>query len=134
MNITNILFSAYLAFGQPVPNSREVVRYGGIQAIHADGTMSLRMSETGREERTENGAKHVVVSCRDEAYPFELTRHFVRWDDCDVAETWVEIRHDEEGPVRLVRTDSFAAEIPGATDGIRPSADCESATSRIHLR
>ena len=119
MSITNILFSAYLAFGQPIPNSREVVRYGGIQAIHADGTLTLRMSETGRKERAKNGARHIVVFCRDEAYPLYLTRHFVLWDDCDVAETWIEIKHDEEGPVRLVRTDSFAAEIPEATNEIR---------------
>ena len=119
MNITNILFSAYLAFGQPVPERpREVVRYGGIQAIHADGTLTLRLTETGREERTENGARHLVVTSRDEDYPFFLTRHFVRWDDCDVAETWVEIRHDEEGPVRLVRTDSFAAELPGVPKSV----------------
>ena len=119
MDITNILFSAYLAFGQPVPERpREVVRYGGIQAIHADGTLTLRLTETGREERTENGSRHLVVTSRDEDYPFSLTRHFVRWDDCDVAETWVEIRHDEEGPVRLVRSDSFAAALPGVPETV----------------
>ena len=37
MNVTNIALSAFLAFGQPVPNSREVIQYGGVQAIHADG-------------------------------------------------------------------------------------------------
>ena len=119
MDITNILFSAYLAFGQPVPERpREVIRYGGIQAIHADGTLTLRLTETGREERRENGARHLVVTSRDEDYPFFLTRHFVRWDDCDVAETWVEIRHDEEGPVRLVRSDSFAATLPGVPETV----------------
>ena len=119
MNITNIVLSAYLAFGQPVPNTREVVRYGGVQAIHADGGLSLRMTETDRREVLSANGRHVVVESRDESYPVYLTRHVVFHGDCDVVETWVEIRHEEEGPVRLVKMDSFAAEIPGATNEVR---------------
>jgi len=59
MDITNIVLSAFLAFGQPVTNSREVVRYGGVQAIHADGCLTFRMSEPVRTERTEAGARHI---------------------------------------------------------------------------
>jgi len=93
MDLTNIVLSAFLAFGQPVANTREVVRYGGVQAIHADGCLTLRMSEPMRTECAEKGARHIVLKSRDESYPFFLARHVIFRDDCDVAETWVEIRH-----------------------------------------
>ena len=119
MSITNIALSAFLAFGQTIPNSRDVVRYGGIQAIHADGGLSLRLTEPVRKEHDEAGVRHVVLESRDEMYPFFLTRHVVFHDDCDVVETWTEILHEERGPVRLVKMDSFAAEIPGATNEVQ---------------
>ena len=118
IGITNIALSAYLAFGQPVANTREVVRYGGLQAIHADGTLSLRMTEPTRRVEDIAGGVHVVSESGDESYPFFLTRHAVFHDDCDVVETWIEIRHDEEGPVRLVRMDSFASELPWKPDEV----------------
>ena len=127
------MLSAYLAFGQTIPNSREIVRYGGVQAVHADGALTLRMRELDRTESSARGSRHVVIRSRDEDYPFFLTRHIVFWDDCDVAETWTEIRHAEEGAVRLVRMDSFAAEIPGPI----PSTACSSSGARrssIRLR
>ena len=120
INITNIVLSAYFAFGQPIAHSRRhIERYGGIQAIHADGGLTLRLKETGRTQTNEGGSRHIVITSRDEVYPFYLTRHAVFHDDCDVAETWVEIRHDEKGPVRLVKTDSYAAELPGVTGKVK---------------
>ena len=121
MDLNSILYAGYLtvaAFGQTVPGTREVVRYAGMQAIHADGNLSLRIVEEGRTESREGLSTHVRTTYRDESYPFFITRHVVRWDDCDVAETWVEIRHDEEGSVRLVRSDSFAAELPGVPKSV----------------
>ena len=112
LNITNILLSTYFAFGQPDAREWNIERYGGVQAVHADGTVTLRMAETGRRETVEGTARHIVLESRDETYPFFVTRHVVIWNDTDVAETWVEIRHDEEGPVRLLKMDSLAAEIP----------------------
>ena len=112
LNITNILLSTYFAFGQPDAREWNIERYGGIQAVHADGTVTLRMTETGRRETVEGAARHIVLGSRDETYPFFVTRHVVIWNDTDVAETWVEFRHDEEGPVRLLKMDSLAAEIP----------------------
>ena len=119
MNVTNIVLSSFLAFGQPIANTREIVRYAGVQAIHADGCLSLRMTKPVRTESVAAGARHVVLESRDEVYPFFLARHAVFYDDCDVVETWMEIRHEEAGPVRLAKMDSFAAELPGATNEIR---------------
>ena len=33
------------------------------------------------------------------------------WSDCAAVETWVEIRHEERGTVKLIRADSFAAPV-----------------------
>ena len=115
MDINTILTAGYLlvaVYGQP-EGSREIVRYAGVQTLHADGSATLRIQETGKEEKRDGAATHQTVTYRDEVYPFFITRHFVRWDDCDVVETWIDIRHDEPGPVKLIKMDSFAAVIPG---------------------
>ena len=114
MDINTILTAGYLlvaVYGQP-QGAREIVRYAGVQALHADGAATLRIQELGKDEKREGAASHQTVSYKDELYPFFITRHFVRWDDCDVVETWIDIRHDEPGPVKLIKMDSFAAVIP----------------------
>ncbi len=112
MNGMEIALAGYLVFGQVIPGGqKEIVKHAGLQVIHADGAVTLRLKETGRREVEEKGAKHVVISLEDEARPFRVVRHVRAWDDVDAVETWVEISHDESGPVRLVRADSFASAI-----------------------
>ena len=41
------------------------------------------------------------------------------WDDCGAVEAWLEIRHDEPEPVRLVRADSFASRVDVKADAVR---------------
>ena len=51
MDIMSIAMASYLAFGQPIAgkgNAEAIVRYGGLQAIHADGVTTLRIAETDR--------------------------------------------------------------------------------------
>ena len=82
MDLFDVILSSYLAFGQLIPQGQqEIVKYGGVQAIHADGSVTLRLKETAREEKSEPGARHVVVRLRDEHYPFEVTRHVRSWSD-----------------------------------------------------
>ena len=120
MNLFDVILSSYLVFGQLIPQGQqEIVKYGGVQAIHADGSVTLRLKETAREEKTEAGSRHVIVRLRDEHYPFEVTRHVRSWSDCSAVETWAEIRHQEEGPVRLLKMDSLAAVIPEDTAVVR---------------
>ncbi len=83
-------------------------KHGGIQVIHADGAVSLRLAETGREETEDAESKTVSIRFKDENYPFEVTRRVKTWRDCGTVETWVEIRHSESGAVRLIHADSTA--------------------------
>ena len=114
MNGLELALSGYLAFGQLIPSGQvEIQKYAGIQAIHADGAVTLRLKETGRQEDTaEDGGKYIVIKLDDEAYPFHVTRHVKTWPDCSAVETWVEIRHEEPAPVKLLKMDSFAAAVP----------------------
>ena len=110
-----IALSGYLAFGQLIPTGQvEIQKYAGIQAIHADGAVTLRLNETGRQETEEDGGKHIVITLDDAAYPFHVTRHVKTWPDCSAVETWVEIRHEENAPVKLLKMDSFATSVPFA--------------------
>ena len=94
MTTIEIALAGYLAFGQLIPRGQqEIVKHAGLQVIHADGAVTLRLKETGREEKTEGAAKLVVIRMKDEHYPFEVVRYVRSWNDCDAVETWVEVRH-----------------------------------------
>lgn len=112
MNVVEIALAGYLAFGQLIPHGQqEIVKHGGLQVIHADGAVTLRLKETSRRETSMEGGKHTVISLEDETRPFTVTRHVRSWNDVEAVETWVELRHSEKGPVKLVRADSFASKV-----------------------
>ena len=112
MTTLEIAMAGYLAFGQLISSGQqEIVKHAGLQAIHSDGAVTLRLKETGRAETVEGQSKTVRIDMADEYYPFEVARYVRSWDDCDAVETWVEIRHSEPGPVRLVQADSFASRV-----------------------
>ena len=51
MTALEIALAGFLVFGQPVVGRHpDIVKYAGLQAIHSDGAVSLRLAETGREE------------------------------------------------------------------------------------
>jgi hypothetical protein len=87
--------------------------------MHADGAVTLRLEEAGREETAEGSSKTVTIRMKDERYPFEVTRHVRTWGDCAAVETWAEIRHGETGAVRLVRADSLAAPVAVKSETVR---------------
>ena len=112
MNGVEIALAGYLAFGQLIPHGQqEIVKHAGLQVLHADGAVTLRLKETGREKRAEGGAEVTTIRLVDELYPFEVTRYVKSWNDCDAVETWVEVRHSETGPVKLLKADSFASAV-----------------------
>ena len=120
MTATSIALAGYLAFGQTTGSYYEaIVKHCGLQTIHADGAVTLRLAEVGREEAADAASKTTVIRLKDEYYPFEVTRYVKSWNDCGAVETWVEIRHSEPGPVRLLRADSFASQVDVKTDVVR---------------
>ena len=121
MNGVEIALAGYLAFGQLIPQGQqEIVKHAGLQVLHADGAVTLRLKEAGREKRAEDGAEVTTIRLVDELYPFEVTRHVKSWNDCDAVETWVEVRHSETGPVKLLKADSFASpvDVPAKEVGV----------------
>lgn len=113
MTGVEIALAGLLAYGQVIPVAqKEIVKHAGLQAIHADGALTLRLVETGRTEAEgDDGSKTVTINLRDEHYPFFVTRHVKTWKDCGAVETWYEIRHDEPSSVKLIRADSFASRV-----------------------
>ena len=98
MTALEIALAGYLAFGQLTGNSYEAItKHSGLQVIHADGAVTLRLKELKIEnvECKIDGSRTVAIRLRDEHYPFEVTRYVRSWDDCAAVETWVEIRHEE---------------------------------------
>ena len=137
MTAFEIALAGYLAFGQPTGNYYEaIVKHSGLQVIHADGAVTLRLAEQGREETGGDGAKTVVIRMKDEHYPFEVVRYVKSWDDCAAVETWMEIRHSEPGPVRLVRADSLATVVKAdgvAVENLRPTGDVDTPVRILSL-
>ncbi len=120
MTALEIAMAGCLAFGQPTGNYYEAITtHRGLQVIHADGAVTLRLREEGRETREEINGKTNAIRMKDERYPFKLTRYVRTWNDCAAVETWAEIRHFEPGPVRLVRADSFASPVVVTSDVVR---------------
>jgi alpha-galactosidase len=135
MTAWNIALAGYLAFGQVIPSyQKEIVKHAGLQVIHADGAVTLRLKETGREETKTDGGRTLVIRLTDERYPFEVTRFVRSWNDCAAVETWVQIRHGESGPVKLIRADSFAAPVPVRASTVRVRSLSGDWGSEAHLR
>ena len=113
MTTIEIALAGYLAFGQLIPHGHHgaIVKHAGLQVIHDDGAVTLRLKEEGREEKSEGAAKVVAIRLKDEHYPFEVVRYVRGWNDCDAVETWAEVRHSEAGPVKLIQADSFASRV-----------------------
>ena len=82
MTALEIALAGYLAFGQLTGNSYEAItKHSGLQVIHADGAVTLRLRERGtgnppspRLRRTSgervvengDGSKTIVIRMRDE--------------------------------------------------------------------
>ena len=106
----------YPAFGSSRggPGCEQGDARGALQVRHADGDCSTDWMCVG--VRAE-GVRRATVEYADNAHPsFRAVQHFVAHRDCDVFETWVELRHGEAGPVALSRMDSFCLEMSGLGD------------------
>ena len=74
MTAFDLAMAGYLAFGQPTGNYYEAItKHAGLQAIHPDGAVTLRLAEVGREELAAAQLKQiryngVKVSLNSEGY------------------------------------------------------------------
>lgn len=88
-------------------------KFGGLAVIHADGVTSTDLVAQGAKTLDDKpGVSHLVFEFKDPVYPFFVTQHFRAVEASDVVETWIEIRHTESAPVKLVRMDSVALVFP----------------------
>ena len=80
-----------------------------IQVVHADGNTSTELAYVSHETRAvDRNVTATRIRLRDKVYPLTVTLHFEAYRAEDVIKQWVEIAHDEPGPVRLSRFASAA--------------------------
>ena len=81
-----------------------------VQATHADGNTSTDLIYTRHTtSELDAGVTLTRIELRDPAYPLFVTLCFKAYAREDVIEQWMEIRHEESGPVALSR---FASSAP----------------------
>ena len=104
--------AAYSVYGEKALG-QGINKFGGLQVTHADGVLTTWL-EAVKAETVEDapGATHLVLTQKDKVYPFYVIQHFRALAACDVIETWVELRNEESGAVRLGRMDSLAIDLP----------------------
>ncbi|MEZ5382474.1 MAG: alpha-galactosidase [Microthrixaceae bacterium] len=100
----------------PVAGGADPFRPPALAITHADGTLTTRPVARSETRSDEPGGTHVVVSCRDELCALRVEHHLRTHPDSGVLEQWVEVEHDEPGPVLLTGYDSMAPLMLAASD------------------
>jgi len=76
-----------------------------VRATHNDGNPSLELKYISHSfEKSSGGNSDINLSriiLKDPVYPFEVTLIFKTYDNEDVIEQWVEIKHSEKKPVTI---------------------------------
>ncbi|MDE6156976.1 MAG: alpha-galactosidase, partial [Muribaculaceae bacterium] len=87
---------AYPVFGMDTFNAYTLA------ATHADGSMATDVRvDSVSEENGDDGSTVTKVTLKDTIYPFFIDVCYRTWPDCDVIETWIEVRHTEKKAVTL---------------------------------
>ena len=81
----------------------QCARETALQVTHNDGNMSLELIVEAVRRESRDGGEITAIDTRDKFYPFYVTICYKTYPDCDVIETWTEIRHKEKKPVTLYR-------------------------------
>ena len=75
-----------------------------MSVTHADGNMTTAVEVTGITSTTApDGATVTTVAMRDKVYPFDLNVNYRTYPGEDVIETWVDVKNNEKGTVKLNR-------------------------------
>ncbi len=78
-----------------------------LQIVHADGNTSTTLLYDSLTRTNETDGREMIrIRLHDPAYPFEAVLCFRTHRDVDVIEQWMEIHHQESGPVKLERMTS----------------------------
>lgn len=103
----------YSVYGSDNDRRGTMNKFGGLAVIHADGVTSTDLKAVSAKT-VDDGTDivHLVFELKDRVYPFYVIQHFRAAVASDVIESWVEIRHDEDKPVKLIRMDSVALVFP----------------------
>lgn len=83
----------------------DALRPPALRVTHADGTLSTRLA---LHEVAVADTDHLVVVCVDELLPFTVEHHVRTHAVSGVVEQWLEVHHNENGPVTLIDYDSIA--------------------------
>ncbi|MFZ4434478.1 MAG: glycoside hydrolase family 36 N-terminal domain-containing protein, partial [Microthrixaceae bacterium] len=100
---------AHPTWGGPDP-----FRPPALRVTHADGTLTTRLRWDHVERAPEDGAagvptdELVTLYTVDELFPLRVRFRFRTHRASGVLEQWVEVDHDEDGPVTLGDYDSLA--------------------------
>ena len=105
--------ATYSVYGSDNDRRGTMNKFGGLAVIHADGVTSTDLKAVSAKSVDDDpDITHFVFELKDRVYPFYVLQHFRAAVVSDVIETWVEIRHDESAPVKLIRMDSVALVFP----------------------
>ena len=75
-----------------------------MSVTHADGNMTTDVEVTGVETKNDtDGSTVTTISMRDKVYPFDLNVNYRTYPGEDVIETWVDVKNNEQGTVKLNR-------------------------------
>jgi len=92
----------------PTWGAGDGLRRPALRVTHADGTLTTRLAVDSVRREPDGAGEHVVIVCRDDRYPLQVEHHFRTRPGSQVLEQWIELEHDEDGPVRLFDYDSIA--------------------------
>ena len=79
-----------------------------LRVTHHDGTLSTRLVLDAATTHPVDGGVHHVVALRDELVSLRVELHLRTHVASGVLEQWVEVEHDQPGPIRLHDYDSIA--------------------------
>ncbi len=106
---TSMYQSAYTASG-----TRNLLE-PAISVEHGDGNQSLDLKYVRHETKKINDNQtEVIISLRDEVYPFFVELHYVTNYKENVIEQWSVLRHQEKKPVKLHKYASANLSLKGA--------------------
>lgn len=75
-----------------------------MSVTHADGNMTTDVEVTGVETKNDtDGSTVTTINMRDKVYPFDLNVNYRTYPGEDVIETWVDVKNNEKGTVKLNR-------------------------------